>query len=194
MKKMLCIGLVSLMSTQVYADNLSTLAAKEQAANKVIKEQLTPVTKAATSSKGKVQAALGLVPMLTQSLGVTQAQATGGIGSIFQAAKGLMPANDFGTLSKAVPNMSSLLGAAPAVTAPKQGSGNLLSGALGAAAQLGANTQVGAQLLSQFQALGLSPDMISKFADVAMTYLQKGEVPQAADLLSAALSSVIPSA
>ncbi len=191
MKKMLCIALVSLASTQVFADVLDSLASKEQAANKVVKEQLTPVATAGTSSKGKVEAGLALVPMLTQSLGVTETQATGGIGSIFQAAKGLMPASDFGSLSKAVPNMSSLLAAAPAVNTPKQGSGNLLGGALGAAAQLGANTQVGAQLLSQFQSLGLSPDMISKFADVAMSYLQKGEMPQTADLLSTALSTVL---
>lgn len=190
MKKMLCIGLLSLVTTQVYADTLSSLASKERAANKAVKQQLGTVT-AASSSKGKVEAGLALVPMLTQTLGVTQTQATGGIGSIFQAAKGLMPANDFGTLSKAVPNMSSLLAAAPAVSAPKQGSGNLLSGALGAAAQLGGNTQVGAQLLSQFQSLGLSPEMISKFADVAVNYLQKGEMPQTADLLSTALSSVL---
>jgi len=191
MKKMLCIALVSLASTQVYADVLDSLASKEQAANKVVKEQLSSVATAGASSKGNVAAGLALVPMLTQSLGVTETQATGGIGSIFQAAKGLMPASDFGSLSKAVPNMSSLLSAAPVVNTPKQGSGNLLSGALGAAAQMGANTQVGAQLLSQFQALGLSPDMISKFADVAMSYLQKGEMPQTADLLSTALSSVL---
>lgn len=191
MKKVLCIALVSLASTQVYADVLDSLASKEQAANKVVKEQLSSVATAGASSKGNVAAGLALVPMLTQNLGVTETQATGGIGSIFQAAKGLMPASDFGSLSKAVPNMSSLLSAAPVVNTPKQGSGNLLSGALGAAAQMGANTQVGAQLLSQFQALGLSPDMISKFADVAMSYLQKGEMPQTADLLSTALSTVL---
>lgn len=176
MKKMLCIALVGLVSAQVHA------------ADNAVKEQLTP-TEAGSSSIAET--GLALVPMLTQSLGVTEAQATGGMGSIFQAAKGVMSVGDFSSLSKAVPNMSTLLAAAPAIAAPKKSGGSLLNGAMDAASKYGANTKVGTQLLSQFKSLGLSPDMISKFSNVAMSYLQKGEMPQTADLLSTALSGVL---
>lgn len=179
MKKMLCIALVGLVSAQV------------QAADNAINGQLNPIATAEADSSSIAQAGLALIPMLTQSLGVTEAQATGGMGSIFQAVQGAITTTEFNSLSKAVPNMDSLLSAAPAVDTSIKGGGNLLSGAMDAAAQYGANTKVGAQLLSQFQALGLSPDMISKFSNVAMSYLQKGEMPQTADLLSTALSSVL---
>jgi hypothetical protein len=179
MKKMLCIALVGLVSAQV------------QAADNTVKGQLNPITTAEADSSSMAQAGLALIPMLTQSLGVTEAQATGGMGSIFQAVQGAMSTSDFNSLSKAVPNMDSLLSAAPAVDTSKKSGGSLLSGAMDAAAQYGANTKVGAQLVSQFNSLGLSPDMISKFADVATNYLKKGEVPQTADLLSTALSTVL---
>lgn len=189
MKKILCIAFCAIVSAQTNASVLDGLTsqARDKAA---AKEQTSPIATVDANSSSMVEAGIALVPMLTQSLGVTEAQATGGMGSIFQAAKGLMSGTDFSTLSTAVPNMDSLLAAAPAVSAPKK-SGSLLSGAMDVAAQYGGNTKVGAQLLSQFKALGLSPDMISKFSDVAMNYLQKGEVPQTADLLSTAMSSVL---
>lgn len=182
MKKLLPLVLCGMISVQAQAgDNLAALAKAATGA------QNTPVATAdATAS------AMALIPMLTQGLGVTEAQATGGMGSLLQAAKGLMSGTDFGTLSSAIPNANSLLSAAPKVAPAKKG--DLLGGAMDMAGQLSKNTQIGQQLLGQFKALGLSPDMISKFADVAVGYLQKGEVPQAADLLSTALSSVIPSA
>lgn len=180
MKKLLPLVLCGMISVQAQAgDSLTSLAKAATAA------QTTPVATADAT-----QSALALVPLLTQSLGVTEAQATGGMGSLLQAAKGLMSGSDFGTLTSAIPNAGSLLSAAPKVAPAKKG--DLLGGAMDMAGQLSKNTQIGQQLLSQFKSLGLSPDMISKFADVAVGYLQKGEVPQAADLLSAALSSVIP--
>lgn len=190
MKKMLCIALVGLVSAQVHA-NVDSLSANAQAEGKAAVKQLTPNVAADAKSSGVVEAGMALIPMLTQSLGVTEAQATGGMGSIFQAVQGVISTSDFNSLSQAVPNMDSLLSAAPAVDTSKKSGGNLLSGAMDAAAQYGANTKMGSQLLSQFQALGLSPDMISKFSNIVMSYLQKGEMPQTADLLSTALSSVL---
>lgn len=176
MKKRLCILLCGIVSVQVHASVQNGMSAQAK----------TPLIVADAKAT-----AAGLVPMLTQGLGVTEAQATGGMGSILQAAKGLMSGTDFGSLSKAIPNMDSLLAAAPAVTSTKKGSGDLVGGAIDAASKYSANTKVGKQLLSQFKSLGLSPDMISKFSDVAMNYLKKGEMPQTADLLSSALSGVL---
>lgn len=183
MKKMLSLLLCGIVSAQAHAGVQESLSAQTKTA--INAQALPAVTTDATAT------AMALIPTLTKSLGVTEAQATGGMGSIFQAAKGLMSGTDFTTLSKAIPKMDSLLAAAPAVSSAKKGSGDLLGGAVDAASKYSANTKVGKQLLSQFKSLGLSPDMISKFSDVAMGYLKKGEMPQTADLLSSALSGVL---
>jgi hypothetical protein len=59
--------------------------------------------------------AAGLVDLLTQQLGVTEPQATGGAGAIFTMAKAKLSPQDFGQVAKAVPNMTDLLQAAPKV-------------------------------------------------------------------------------
>ena len=186
MKKLVSLLVCGVISVQAQANIQDSLTAQAKSAVTQTAPQSAPVVTADTAAT-----AMSLLPMLTQSLGVTEAQAAGGMGSLLQAAQGLMSGTDFGTLSKAIPNMDSLLAAAPEVAPAKKG--DLLGGAMDAAANYSANTKIGKQLLSQFKSLGLSPDMISKFSDVAMGYLQKGEVPQAADLLQNALSSVIPS-
>lgn len=190
MKKLLSIALVGIISAQAQAQTSlqDSLTAQAKAAATA---KAAPATNAATTAAGDAtSSALALVPMLTEGLGVTEKQATGGMGSILQAAQGLMSGSDFGTLSKAIPNMDSLLAAAPAVKDAKKG--GILGGALDAAANYGANTKIASQLMSQFSSLGLSPDMISKFSNIAVGYLQNGTMPETADLLSTALSSVLP--
>ena len=54
-----------------------------------------------------------LVGMLTKEMGISEKQAEGGAGSIFNMAKETMPKSDFGSLSDVVPDMSGLLGAVP---------------------------------------------------------------------------------
>ena len=54
-----------------------------------------------------------LTDTLVKKLGVTSEQAQGGAGALFQLAKGKLDAGQFAELSKAVPEMDSLLSAAP---------------------------------------------------------------------------------
>ena len=54
-----------------------------------------------------------LIPLLTQSLGVTESQATGGAGAIFDYVKQKVSAEDFATITKALPGVDSLLKFAP---------------------------------------------------------------------------------
>jgi|GEM_PF-2639575 len=73
----------------------------------------TPVKKAESSA---TKAAAGeLVGLLTSQLGVTKPQAEGGAGSIFSLAKSKMSPSDFGQIASVVPDMDTLLKAAPAV-------------------------------------------------------------------------------
>ena len=138
-------------------------AAKEVAVPKV--EQAATTEAAANTAKSTsmdmgsiVSAASGLLPMLTESLGVTNDQAEGGMGALLGVAKNNLTGDEFGSLSQGIPGAESLLSAAPSIE--KTGGMSGLMSNLGAMGKL---TQ-------QFEALGLSPDMIIKFSKMAINY------------------------
>ena len=208
MKKLLSIALVGFISAQAQAqmslqDTLKAQAkaaasataapvtsAAAQAANSATTAATAVASNTASTATTATADAAALVPMLTEGLGVTEAQASGGMGSILQAAQGLMTGSDYSALTQAIPNADALLAAAPAVKTAKKG--DLLGSALGMASSYNANTKAASQLVSQFSSLGLSPDMISQFTSIAVGYLQNGTMPETADLLNAALMSVLP--
>jgi hypothetical protein len=115
-----------------------------------------------------------LVGQLTKQLNITPEQATGGAGAIFGYTKDKMSPADFSKVSSAVPGMDGFLKAAPAA-----GSTSAASSAAGAAGAIpGAPTSMAsgagggmASLAGSFQKLGLSPDMVSKFAPVMEKYI-----------------------
>ncbi|WP_323813218.1 DUF2780 domain-containing protein [Cellvibrio sp. NN19] len=201
MKKLLSIALVGFISTQAHAQMSlgDTLKAQAKATASAQAESVktaatsaatTAATTTATAAGDTAATAMALVPMLTEGLGVTETQATGGMGSLLQAAQGLMSGGDYSSLLSAIPNADALLAAAPAVKSAKKN--DLLGSALGAAANYSASTKAASQLVSQFSSLGLSPDMISQFTNIAVGYLQNGTMPETADLLNTALMSVLP--
>ena len=67
------------------------------------------VVKSATKSSS------ALVGQLTKGLSVTPTQARGGAGTLFALAKSRLSEEEFGKVSSAVPGMSGLLKAAPAL-------------------------------------------------------------------------------
>ena len=129
----------------------------------------------------------GLTGLLMQQLGVTQPQATGGAGAVFGLAKTKMSTEDFGKVAAGVPDMDSLLAAAPATGGAE---GGLTGGLAGAAGGLGGATgSLGslAGLAGSFSSLGMSADMATKFVPVCVQYLQGTAGPETAGLLQAAL-------
>ncbi len=109
----------------------------------------------------------GLVKMLTTQLGVTDAQASGGAGTILGYAKDKLGDKDFKAVSDALPETKSLLAAAPKTekTSALGSLGSSLGGAAGSALGL-------ASLGGSFKKLGLSSDMIGKFVPIVMSYAQ----------------------
>jgi hypothetical protein len=105
-----------------------------------------------------------LTEVLMQQLGVTQQQAEGGAGALFQLAKSRMPARNFAALSNSVPDMQNLLAAAPA------------NGTLGSGGMAGI-----------FRQLDLSPDMVQKFIPTIVEYVQNTSGSALATSLSSAL-------
>ena len=112
--------------------------------------------------------AADLVSLLSNDLGVTEKQAEGGAGAIFGYAKERMSSAEFSQLATAIPGLDGLLGAAPTGEPEGGAAGSLLSkgGAL-----LGGSSSGLAQLGGSFAKLGMSPDMVSRFAPVILEYV-----------------------
>ena len=124
---------------------------------------------------------MGLVDLLSSKLGVTKDQAAGGAGSIFQLAKQNLSVKDFSTVSKAVPGIDQMLGAAPKV----EGS----SSSLGKISSMMGNNKLGgmAGLTSSFEKLGMSGDMVSKFTPIILDYVKNKGGENVMNLLKGAL-------
>ena len=114
-----------------------------------------------TPTDNKTSEASSLIDTLTQTLGVTSAQATGGTAALLNEAKGNMDASSFSSLLSSVPGLSSLTG-----------SGTSLSGA---------------SLVQQFSALGMDSGMIDKFTTIVLDYVKNEGGTQAMSLLKSAL-------
>lgn len=102
-----------------------------------------------------------LVGSLTKNLGVTPTQAIGGSAALLNDAKKDMKPADFQTLTTKMPQVGTLLAAAPAATGT---------------------------LPAQFSALGMNPEMIGKFVPFVLDYIKSGTTPAMANLVQAALA------
>jgi hypothetical protein len=120
-----------------------------------------------------------LVGQLTKGLSVTPTQARGGAGSLFALAKSRLSADEFSKVSSAVPGMSGLLKAAPAVTGNSEFSGleSSLPGNMGRTVEVA----------EAFHKLGLSPEMAGKFVPVMTKYVESRGGSSTASLLEKAL-------
>jgi hypothetical protein len=134
-----------------------------------------------------------LTELLVQQLGVTTPQATGGAGAIFGLAKSKMSPENFSTVAAGVPDMDSLLAAAPSTGGEAGGmAGGLAGGLAGSGALGGLEGAAGglgsvAGLASSFSGLGMSTDLVGQFIPVCVQYVQGSAGPEAASLLQAAL-------
>jgi len=129
---------------------------------------------------------ISLTDILVQQLGITQQQAMGGTGAIFQLAQTGMTPQAFATLSQSVPGMTEMLNAAPVVSNPLMGMGSGVSTLLGNTGA-GATLNNAAILAASFQQLNLSPDMIGQFVPIVSNYVRTTSGQLTADLLNSAL-------
>jgi len=127
----------------------------------------------------------GLVSLLTGNLGVTTPQAEGGAGAIFSYAKQRLSPDEFTKVAGAVPEMDSLLKAAPQTQA--SGLGKAIGGTSsmlgGGAAKVGGLATVG----ESFSKLGMQPDMVNQFVPTILQYVESKGGATTKDILAAAL-------
>jgi hypothetical protein len=146
---------------------------------------------AATAAVPSATTGNSLTGLLVQQLGVTQPQAEGGAGAIFQLAKSNMEEKAFSELSNSVPGMQGLLAAAPVANSV---GGSSLGGMAGNLESLAGNSggTIGnvVGLANSFQQLGLSPSMVQKFVPLVVQYVQGTGGSAVAGVLQSALTGV----
>lgn len=120
-----------------------------------------------------------LISQLSKGLSVTHSQAKGGAGTLFALAKSRLSADEFSKVSSAVPGMSGLLKAAPALSQNSEFSG--LEGALPG------NMGHMAEAAEAFHKLGMSPEMMGKFVPIMSKFVQVKGGSSTASLLEKAL-------
>ena len=118
-----------------------------------------------------------LIGSLVDRLGVSEAQATGGAGSVFKEAKNNMSPGDYFQVLKAVPGIDALISAAPKAGGLTGQASSLLGGSAGSMTGLA----------DSFSKLGLSPDMVNQFVPVILDFVQSEGGQQAMTLLKSAL-------
>jgi hypothetical protein len=146
-------------------------------------------TAAASGMSGMAGAATGqmsLVDILSQQLGISQHQALGGAGAIFQTAQTGMDPQAFSKLSQSVPGITEMLNAAPVVSNPLGSMGSDVSSLLGGA---GNSLNSATSLAASFQQLNLSPDMVGQFIPIVTNYVQNTSGQGMANLLRSALGA-----
>jgi len=172
----------------------STAAVKDASAtaNDVVTKTTEAVEKVSTAPDAVTEKAesstaekAGLVDSLVKELGVSPAQAEGGSGAIFQAAKNNMSADEFSELSKSIPGMDGILAAAPKEVASTSSTSDLLGGLAKATGNSSLTDAAG--LINSFKELGLSSDMVTKFSPVVLDYVKQAGGETSATLLKAAL-------
>ncbi|MEM7224239.1 MAG: DUF2780 domain-containing protein [Pseudomonadota bacterium] len=134
---------------------------------------------------GSAQAQMNdLIGLLTSQLGVTETQAAGGAGSLFGAAKEQMSPGDFKTVEEGLPGVDGLIDQAPE---PSESSSLLSSGS----SLLGGSGSEAASMgtvVSSFESLGMSPEMVQQFVPIVTKYAGDVGGPEVAQLLKAALA------
>ncbi|MDO9047347.1 MAG: DUF2780 domain-containing protein [Methylobacter sp.] len=125
-----------------------------------------------------------LTELLMRRTGVTQAQAQGGAGALFQIAKNKMQADAFTQLEQSVPGMQGMLGAVPALSQPSDSLAGRLSSIAGASGGTAGDL---ISVVSAFQQQGMSPAMVQQFIPVVIDYVKAHGNDALVNTLSAAL-------
>ena len=133
----------------------------------------------------ELPSAAGLLSSLTDNLGVSSEQASGGMGAILNYAKQNISSEQFSQLSTAIPGVDSLLSAVPAVATVSEGG---LGGLMNKAAEYSDSLKSINDLKNQFDSLGLDSGMIMKYVAQAQQYLDTPQGQEAKTMLTDAFS------
>lgn len=125
----------------------------------------------------------GMVSAVSESVGISQEQATGSLASIFNYAKNNISSEQFSALSAKLPGLDSLLSAVPQGANASAESGSKMGSLMNKAASYSKDMAAGSQLQSQFASLGLEPNQIMQVIESAKAYLDTEQGQQIKQML-----------
>jgi hypothetical protein len=172
----------SALSLFGFGEEESAPAAPEEPA--ATKQTMDAVKEALPTSMPKMT---DLTSMITDQLGVSKQTAQGGLGTLMGLAKTSLASADFDTLTGYVPEMDTLLKAAPAISENAKG----LTSLMGNAGKYANALQGATEAYSQFQSLGISTEQIPQYIDVTSEFLNSKGGKDAADLFEDSVKSVL---
>jgi hypothetical protein len=129
-----------------------------------------------------------MISSVSESVGIDKSQATGSLASIFNYAKENISAEQFSGLSDSLPGLDSLMGSVPDISAMTSEGG--LGGLMDKAASYNDSLNAVNELKKQFEALGLSPEMITKVVSSVQAYLDTDEGQKIKEQLMQGLSKL----
>ncbi|WP_189377947.1 DUF2780 domain-containing protein [Thalassotalea profundi] len=179
MKKLIVLLTISTLSCSVLAEESSWFDSLKSLVGLGDTQEQTVTTPTAS----------GLVDMLTSSLDVNASQASGGMGAILNYVKNNVSNDQFSQLAESVPGIEGLVSQMPDIS--KLSSGEGLGGLLDKASEYSGSLKSINDVKKQFEALGLSPEMISSFISSAQAYLDTEEGKQAKQILTEGLSKLL---
>lgn len=131
----------------------------------------------------------GMISAVSKNLGVSSKQAEGGLASLMSYVKNNVSSDKFSELSATLPGMDQVLSAVPEIKNLASEGG--MAGLMNKASEYSSKLKGINEIKQQFDALGLSPEMISGFIQQAKAYLDTPEGKEAQKLLANSLSTLM---
>ena len=169
-------------------DQLKGLLGGKKAESTVTSSSLTEM---ATSAASNIDLA-SLVSSVAGNLNVSENQSEGGIASIMNYVQGNLSGADYAQLASSIPGIDSLLEDVPSLSGNSAASSSSsLSGLLNKASEYSSTLKSVNDLKQQFEALGLSPDMIAGFVTQISSYLNVNADEETQALFKSGLNNLL---
>ncbi len=169
-------------------DQLKGLLGGKKAESTVTSSSLTEM---ATSAASNIDLA-SLVSSVAGNLNVSENQSEGGIASIMNYVEGNLSGADYAQLANSIPGIDALLEDVPSLSGNSAASSSSsLSGLLNKASEYSSTIKSVNDLKQQFEALGLSTDMIASFVTQISSYLNVNADEETQALFKSGLDNLL---
>ena len=169
-------------------DQLKGLLGGKKAESTVTSSSLTEM---ATSAASNIDLA-SLVSSVAGNLNVSENQSEGGIASIMNYVQGNLSGADYAQLASSIPGIDALLEDVPSLSGNSAASSSSsLSGLLNRASEYSSTLKSVNDLKQQFEALGLSTDMIASFVTQISSYLNVNADEETQALFKSGLDNLL---
>ncbi|MBU2979633.1 DUF2780 domain-containing protein [Alteromonas sp. C1M14] len=134
-----------------------------------------------------------LVSSVTENLGVTESQSEGGLASIFSYVKDNLSTSDYTDMASNITGLDSLLESVPDIDSSDSSStsSSALSGLMDKASEYSDTINSANELKNQFEALGLSTDMISSFVSQISSYFNSEDATETQSIFESGLGNLL---